>query len=205
MAAAAGRGETAAETYSYDRNAGDGHGPLRGAALPVSSCPVSTVALARIRRELEEIRYSPLTNCSAGPISSCDLFKWTATIVGPEETPYEGGVFLLDVTFPEDYPFNPPMKVATLSSARAFSSSILLGFLPSPGRRAAHGTLNPPLARRSRIKITARACLIDPLKRSPDWELSRVAAIQRCGCAGSAKERVKKEEVDGAARMSRRG
>ncbi|KAH7944508.1 uncharacterized protein LOC119398663 [Rhipicephalus sanguineus] len=109
MAAAAGRGETAAETYSYDRNAGDGHGPLRGAALPASSCPVSTVALARIRRELEEIRYSPLTNCSAGPISSCDLFKWTATIVGPEETPYEGGVFLLDVTFPEDYPFNPPM------------------------------------------------------------------------------------------------
>ncbi|KAH7984177.1 hypothetical protein HPB52_017717 [Rhipicephalus sanguineus] len=37
--------------------------------------------------------------------------------------------------------------------------------------------------------------------RSPDWEVSRVAAIQRCGCAGSAKERVKKEEVDGAARV----
>uniref|UniRef100_A0A131YRA4 E2 ubiquitin-conjugating enzyme n=1 Tax=Rhipicephalus appendiculatus TaxID=34631 RepID=A0A131YRA4_RHIAP len=109
MAAAAGRGETAAETYSYDRNAGDGHGPIRGAALPVSSCPVSTVAMARIRRELEEIRYSPLTNCSAGPVTSGNLFKWTATIVGPEETPYEGGVFLLDITFPEDYPFNPPM------------------------------------------------------------------------------------------------
>ncbi|KAL3258319.1 hypothetical protein MRX96_016707 [Rhipicephalus microplus] len=53
MAAATGRGETAAETYSYDRNAGDGHGPIRGAALPMSSCAVSTVALARIRRELE--------------------------------------------------------------------------------------------------------------------------------------------------------
>ncbi|KAL1462039.1 hypothetical protein MTO96_043251 [Rhipicephalus appendiculatus] len=65
--------------------------------------------MARIRRELEEIRYSPLTNCSAGPVTSGNLFKWTATIVGPEETRTKGASSCWTSLSPEDYPFNPPM------------------------------------------------------------------------------------------------
>ena len=34
--------------------------------------------------------------------------EWRAIILGPENTPYEGGMFHLSIVFPDNYPFNPP-------------------------------------------------------------------------------------------------
>ncbi|KAG5504942.1 hypothetical protein JKF63_04388 [Porcisia hertigi] len=37
-----------------------------------------------------------------------DFFHWHAVISGPCDTPWEGGLFKLDLVFGEDYPFSPP-------------------------------------------------------------------------------------------------
>lgn len=69
------------------------------------------MASRRIQRELEELRANPLETCSAGPIKEEDLHAWEATILGPKDSPYEGGCFSLRIEFPVNYPFRPP-KVA---------------------------------------------------------------------------------------------
>ncbi|KAL1532498.1 E2 ubiquitin-conjugating enzyme [Salvia divinorum] len=64
---------------------------------------------ARLFKEYKEVQREKTADPDIQLV--CDdsnIFKWTALIKGPSETPYEGGVFQLAFSVPEQYPLQPP-------------------------------------------------------------------------------------------------
>lgn len=68
------------------------------------------MAVSRIKREFKEVLKSEeITQCSIKLEMVNDNFtELRGEIAGPPDTPYEGGKFMLEITVPETYPFNPP-------------------------------------------------------------------------------------------------
>ncbi|KAF2637334.1 ubiquitin-conjugating enzyme [Massarina eburnea CBS 473.64] len=76
---------------------------------PRASNSAANVA-SRLQKELMDIMTHPTPGITAFP-SSENLTTWTATIDGPEATPYEALVFKLTFEFPANYPYAPPHVV----------------------------------------------------------------------------------------------
>eukprot|EP00388_Colpodella_angusta_P025346 GDKK01002345.1.p1 GENE.GDKK01002345.1~~GDKK01002345.1.p1 ORF type:complete len:195 (-),score=32.36 GDKK01002345.1:99-683(-) len=67
----------------------------------------------RIKKEIEDLKNDKASGISvvSDPFNPKHL---TGTLKGPDDTPYAGGVFEVDIVIPEDYPFSPPkMKFIT--------------------------------------------------------------------------------------------
>ena len=62
----------------------------------------------RILKEMQELATETCSNISAGPVDDNNIFIWSATLIGPDDSPYAEGVFLLKINFPNNYPFKPP-------------------------------------------------------------------------------------------------
>lgn len=68
----------------------------------------------RIGKELEECRQDTKSGVSLELVSESDLTHLTGYFKGPPGTPYEAGVFKVDINIPNEYPFKPPvMKFLT--------------------------------------------------------------------------------------------
>lgn len=67
-----------------------------------------STAVKRLMTEYRQIMKDPPEGISAGPVSEDNFLEWECLLAGPSETCYEGGVFPATLSFPADYPLNPP-------------------------------------------------------------------------------------------------
>ena len=61
----------------------------------------------RLEKELQRIKEQSTEGIYID-LEHTTTFHWRASIEGPEGTPFEGGDFVVTMTFPQQYPFKPP-------------------------------------------------------------------------------------------------
>lgn len=82
---------------------------------------------ARLGRELVDCQRDRESSGVFAETVGDSLTHLRGVVQGPEDSPYEGGVFEVDIRIPPGYPFEPPkMKFITRSACR-LSSAVLSG------------------------------------------------------------------------------
>ncbi|KAI9304226.1 ubiquitin-conjugating enzyme/RWD-like protein [Cunninghamella echinulata] len=67
----------------------------------------SRIFLNRIKKELANLENDPPPGITCYPIDD-DITHLECYLQGPTQTPYENGIFQLDIKMPNNYPFDPP-------------------------------------------------------------------------------------------------
>ena len=67
-------------------------------------------AMKYLKEEYTNFQRDPIValGCSRGLINPGDIFHWKISLIGPQDTPYAGGIFILTADFPDDYPNGKP-------------------------------------------------------------------------------------------------
>jgi ubiquitin-protein ligase len=70
---------------------------------------ISKETINRLLKDVKNIIKNPLTEQGIYYIhDDADILKGYALIIGPSDTPYFGGNYFFDITYPTDYPHSPP-------------------------------------------------------------------------------------------------
>eukprot|EP00698_Gefionella_okellyi_P004284 TRINITY_DN13973_c0_g1_i1.p1 TRINITY_DN13973_c0_g1~~TRINITY_DN13973_c0_g1_i1.p1 ORF type:complete len:588 (-),score=116.47 TRINITY_DN13973_c0_g1_i1:46-1809(-) len=64
-------------------------------------------AVKRLASDLKEVQANPLVTVSAEPVGD-DYLTWHCNLVGNAGTPFEGGVFHIEIALKDDYPSSAP-------------------------------------------------------------------------------------------------
>jgi len=66
------------------------------------------VSIRAITKQLELISKDSCEHILSVIPDEKDIYKWELTIMGPNDSPYEGEIFLLSIRFTTEYPYKPP-------------------------------------------------------------------------------------------------
>ena len=66
----------------------------------------------RLINELKRLNNEPIDNVSF-QVDDANMLNWNFTLIGPHESPYEGGIYNGVIKFPENYPYKPPEVIFT--------------------------------------------------------------------------------------------
>ncbi|GIY72634.1 ubiquitin-conjugating enzyme E2 J2 [Caerostris darwini] len=61
----------------------------------------------RLKQDYMRIMKDPVPYVKAHPLNS-NILEWHFAVIGPEDTPYNGGVYHGKLIFPSEFPFKPP-------------------------------------------------------------------------------------------------
>ena len=76
---------------------------------PSSSHPSSSYSFVFVLfQEYREIREANDNSGVSAEIVNDSYTHWKGTLKGPDGTPYAGGVFVVNIVIPPNYPFEPP-------------------------------------------------------------------------------------------------
>jgi len=142
-----------------------------------------------LRKQLKELTKRPVEGFSAGLVDDSNIYEWEIVIVGPPDTPYEGGLFKALLTFTPEYPNKPPkMKfISDMWHPNVYTTGeVCISILHAPGEdkygyeKASERWL--PVHTVESILVSVISMLASPNDESPaniesakEWRESRAA------------------------------
>ena len=72
--------------------------------------PQKLQAMKYLKTEFTQLQKDPILSLGAtvGLPDPNNIFHWKITLIGPQDTPYAGGMFFLTADFPDNYPKGRP-------------------------------------------------------------------------------------------------
>ena len=114
--------------------------------------------LNRIDMELKKLKENPIEGISVIPKDKNNIHNCRGMIIGPKGTPYEDGIFYLNIEYPKDYPFEP-IKVSFIT--HIFHPNITMS-----GKMCDLNFGHPSLTV-GRVLLSISALLADPIPDDP--------------------------------------
>ena len=74
------------------------------------NCHSSLISIKILIHEFKDLIRNPIANIAmaVGMPNENNIYEWRCAFIGPEDTPYKGGLFYLSVLFSHDYPNTAP-------------------------------------------------------------------------------------------------